>query len=211
MNIGRLAPGHRGDGLLRIQAEQPIDDLASLGLQGSVSGREELVPIPANAPTAPTLDELRAEMEAIPGVAAADGLASVDLPPDSLGSGGVTIDRPVRVFAFDRRYHEHYPSIHLVEGASSARVGAAQRRGGRAWRCRRAERSSFGFPGRRTPLSCRSPAWSTCLARSPCSRAGRSAKLEDFLYVPDSVVVSPETFREEIVPAFDRRGRRSAA
>jgi putative ABC transport system permease protein len=43
------------------------------------------------------------------------------------------------------------------------------------------------------------------LARAtPLFSSRKAAKLEEFLYVPNSVVVAPEVFRDEIVPAFGR-------
>ena len=66
-----------------------------------VIGREDVVPLPANAPLPVGLADLAAEAGRIPGVTAADGLTFVDLPPGSLHASGTTVDRPVRVFAFD--------------------------------------------------------------------------------------------------------------
>lgn len=203
MNIGRLAPGTEVTVSYEARAEQPIDDLASLEPRGSVSGREQLVPIPANAPTSPTLDELRAKVEAIPGVAAADGLASVDLPPDSLGSNGVTVDRPVRVFAFDRRYHEHYPSIQVVEGGFEPGSALLSAEAAAALAVSSGGTIELRLPGRRTPLFLPVAGVVDLSRAQPLFASRKVAKLEDFLYVPDSIVVSPETFREEIVPAFE--------
>ena len=63
-------------------------------------------------------------------MASADGLAFVDLPPGSLRARGIAVPGPVRVFAFDRRYREHYPSIRLVSG-SFRRGSRPAQRGGR--------------------------------------------------------------------------------
>src|SRR5438067_619837 len=41
------------------------------------------------------------------------------------------------------------------------------------------------------------------LARAnPLFSSRKSSKLEDFLYVPDAIIVSPSTFRSRVVPAF---------
>ena len=202
MNIGRLAPAAEVTVSYEAQAAaQPIDDLASLGLQGSVSGREELVPIPANAPTAPTLDELRAEMEAIPGVAAADGLASVDLlglprlgwshgrPPGAR----LRVRSPVpRALPLDPLGRGGFEPGSALLSAEAAAPGGVTGRNGRASASRAPDALSLPVTG------------VVDLSRAqPLFASRKIAKLEDFLYVPDSVVVSPETFREEIVPAFD--------
>ncbi|MDT7577659.1 MAG: hypothetical protein QOH17_3992, partial [Pseudonocardiales bacterium] len=94
----------------------------ALRLQGRISSRESVVPTPANAPAPLTLEQLAAAVRQIPGVAATDTLAFVDLPPGSLSSSGGAIRDTVRVFGFDGRYPQRYPSIRIVGG--SLRPGA---------------------------------------------------------------------------------------
>jgi putative ABC transport system permease protein len=203
MNIGRMGPGEEVTISYAAEATQPIDDGEALRPQGSVSSREQVVPIPANASTAPTLDELRAEVETIAGVAAADGLASVDLPPGSLGGGGSTVDDPVRIFGFDRRYQEHHPSIRIVEGGFERGSALLSAEAAAALAVRPGDTIQLTLPGRRAPLAL-PVAGIVDLARARSLFASRKVtKLEDFLYVPDSVVVNPATFRDEVVPAFD--------
>src|SRR4029077_5818767 len=106
----------------RARAPQSVR-AGSLRPRARVSSRESLVPRPANSPRLLTLEQVRARIASIPGVASADGLAFVDLPPGSLRARGTAAPGPVRVFAFDRRYREHYPSIRLASG--SFRAGGA--------------------------------------------------------------------------------------
>ena len=40
--------------------------------------------------------------------------------------------------------------------------------------------------------------------RTPLFSSRKAAKLEEFLYVPNSVVIPPAMFRDEVVPAFGR-------
>lgn len=199
-NIGTIAPGATATIAYMARADRAVL-VRELRLRARVSSRESIVPTPANGAREWTLEELRAQIETIPGVAAADGLAFVDLPPGSLRARGVTVREPVRVFAFDRRYRDHYPSIRIATG--SLRSGAAMLSA-------EASRALGIGPGGSVVL--RLPAGRTLslpisgvadLARArPLFYSRRSRKLEDFLYVPSSVIVSPSVFARTIIPAF---------
>ena len=117
LNIGRVAPGGVVILTYLARATNEISDVGALAVRGRVSSREAVVPIPANAPEAATLGQLASAIEEISGVAAADGLSFVDLPAKSLRAGGRTVPDRVRVFAFDHRYAEHYPSIRVTAGS----------------------------------------------------------------------------------------------
>ncbi len=199
-NIGSVAPGAtvtitydtRAGRAVRAGAVRP---------RARVSSRESLVPVPANGPRLLTLEQLRRRIAAIPGVAAADGLAFADLPAGSLQSRGVAVPGPVRVFAFDRRYRDHYPSIRVVAG--SFRPGAAVLSA-------EASRSLAIAPGGSVQLSL--PAGRELalpvsgvadLTRArPLFASRRSRTLEEFLYVPQSIVVSPAVFSRSVIPAM---------
>src|SRR3954469_15288653 len=100
-NVGTLAPGEKLRVSYVARAGGSVPSTSTLRLTGKVSSREEVVPIEETAPRPMGLTELTRKIAAIPGVAAADGLAFVDLPG------------PVRLFAFDQSYQRHYPSIRL--------------------------------------------------------------------------------------------------
>src|ERR1700674_1530832 len=63
-----------------------------------------------------TLDQLAQRVSALPGVAGADPLASLDLPAGSLRSGPQSVLQPLRVFAFDQTYLQHYQLVRLSSG-----------------------------------------------------------------------------------------------
>ena len=149
------------------------------------------------------LDDLAAEARRIPGVTAADGLTFVDLPPGSLHAGGTTVDRPVRVFAFDPAYQRHHPSIRIASGALAAGHRHPQRRG--------RPRARHGARRPRSPSTCRaarrrSPSLS---AASPTSRgpprssaAASRASSRTSSTCRTRSIVSPSTFATSILPAF---------
>lgn len=204
LNIGRVPPGAPVTISYAARAGQTVDDPASLRPAGTVSSREELVPIAANASAVLTLEELRDRVASIPGVAAADGLGFVDLPPGALASDGVAIPRPVRVFAFDDAYRAHYPSIRVVTGGFRPASALVSAEAARALTAAPGATIELDLPARAEPL--RLPVSGVVdLARAdPLFSSRKSTKLEAFLYVPDTVVVTPETFRDVVVPAFER-------
>jgi putative ABC transport system permease protein len=204
VNIGRLKPGAAVSISFVVHAEQALDDVASLGFKGTVSSREQVVPTPANAPPVLTLEELQHRVAAIPGVAAADGLGFVDLPPGSLAARPSTVDRPVRVFAFDQLYQAHYPSIQVVDGALSLGSALLSVEAAQALGAEPGASIELGIPGRGTPLALPVSGVVDLTRAQPLFSSRKSTKLEEFLYVPDAVVVTPQTFRDTIIPAFAR-------
>jgi putative ABC transport system permease protein len=140
----------------------------------------------------------------IPGVAAADGLGFVDLPSGSLSAGNSRVHHPVRVFAFDRRYQEHYPSIQFVAGGFQPGSALLSAEAGRALAAEPGTVVELTIAGRRTPLSLLVSGVVDLARAEPLFSSRKSTTLEEFLYVPDSVVVSPETFRDRIIPALGR-------
>ena len=82
-NIGTVAPGATVAITYRARAVRSVH-ARELRLGGRVSSRESLVPAAANGPRHLTLEQVRARIASIPGVASADGLAFVDLPAGTL-------------------------------------------------------------------------------------------------------------------------------
>ena len=202
LNLGSVPAGGRTVLAYRATAGQRLAR-AAVQPQGRVSTREQLVPVRANASAALTVDGLRAQALRVPGVTAADGLWHVDLPPRSVHRGAAVIDRPVRLFAFDPDYRRHYPSIRLVGGrlggaGAVLSVEAARRLGARP-----GDPVTVDLPGG-APLSLPVDGLADLSQAKPLFYSRKVKKLEDFLYVPDCVVVSPETFRAAVLPALRR-------
>jgi putative ABC transport system permease protein len=203
MNIGEVKPGATASISYVVHAEQAVSDVGALPLRGVVSSREQVVPTPANAPPALTLEGLQREVAMIPGVAAADGLSFVDLSPGSLAAGTSSIRHPVRVFAFDRRYQAHYPSIRIAAGGFGPGSALLSAEAARALAAEPSDTVELSIPGRPTPLSLPVSGVVDLARAQPLFSSRKSTKLEEFLYVPDAVVVTPETFRDQIIPAFE--------
>lgn len=211
-NAGTLAPGGRITFTYRARANTTVASVKSLRLTGTVSSREDVVPIHANSSALLTLDELRARILQIPGVAAADGLSFVDLPPGSLhtptsrgGTTGTTdtmIEGPVRVFAFGRSYQQHYPSIRVVSGSFVSGSAVASGEAARALRGGPGTFLSMQLPGRSQVLRMPVSGVADFSQAQPLFSSRKVSKLDDFLYVPLAVVVPPATFRNTVVPAF---------
>jgi putative ABC transport system permease protein len=203
-NVGRMEPGASITISYSVQVTDAITDASALGAQATVSSRELPVPIDANAERILTLDELLARVAAIPGVAAADELGMVDLPPGALSSDGTEVAGPVRLFAFDQAYLDHYPSIDVVAGRLEPGEALLSVEGARSLGIEPGGEISLRIPGRDEPI--RLPVGGVVdLARAePLFSSRKASKLEEFLYVANSVVVSPELFRDEIIPAFGR-------
>jgi putative ABC transport system permease protein len=171
-------------------------------LAGTISSRENVVPIQANGPTELTLEQLQARIASIPGVAAADGLSFVDLPPGSLRASGVTVSHPVRVFGFDRRYQQHYPSIRITAGSFRGGSALLSAEASQALSANPGASVELSLPGRAQRLSLPVSGIADLSQANPLFYSRNSTKLEDFLYVPDAVIVSPATFKNAILPAF---------
>jgi putative ABC transport system permease protein len=93
LNVGTVRPGATFTLSYLARAERAV---AAVRLQGKISSRENVVPVRANAPRPPAPEELRRRVATIPGVAAADVLGFVDLPPGSLTAGGAAVRDPLR-------------------------------------------------------------------------------------------------------------------
>ncbi|MGH2973370.1 MAG: FtsX-like permease family protein [Solirubrobacterales bacterium] len=183
------------------RASRPVT-LAALQPRGTISSRESVVPSPANAASQLTLEELRARIAQIPGVAQADGLSFVDLPPGSLKAGRATINKPVRVFGLDRRYLAHYPSIRIAAGSLSGGSALLSVEASQVLPAKRGTRVNLSLPGRPGRLSLPVGGVADLSRAQPLFSSRNSSKLEEFLYVPNSVIVSPATFKNEILPSY---------
>ena len=201
LNLGTVAAGSTVTLAYRARASVPTDT-RPLRLFGRISSRESIEPAPANAPTPASIEQLAARVRAVPGVAAADTLAFVDLPPGSLSTAGRTIHDTVRVFGFDRQYQRHYPSVRLVSGSLRPGAAALSAESARALGAGLGGHVRLRLPGRSAPLAVPVGAITDLSQARPLFYSRKASDLEAFLYLPHTIVVDPATFRHVIIPAF---------
>ena len=199
-NIGSVAPGATVTITYRTRALRAVRAGAVRG-RARVSSRESLVPVPANGPRLLTLEQLRRRIAAIPGVASADGLAFADLPPGALRAPGMAVPGPVRVFAFDRHYIDHYPSIRVVSGSWQPGAALLSGEASRSLATGPGGSVRLNLPGGRQ-LDLRVSGVADLTRARPLFASRRSRTLEEFLYVPQSIVVSPAVFAHSVIPAM---------
>jgi putative ABC transport system permease protein len=202
LNIGLVPPESAIELTYVVRANRTIGAVHALPLNGTISSREDFVPAPANPPPRLSLRQLTARIARIRGVAAADGLSLVDLPPATLRSSESLVRDKVRVFAFDEDYPTHYPSIRVVAGSFEPQSALLSAEAARRLAAGPGDSVTLRLQGRSRPFSLSvSGVVDLGQARS-LFYSRRSDKLEDFLYVSNSIIVSPSTFRKVFIPAF---------
>jgi putative ABC transport system permease protein len=202
LNLGTVPPKTSVTIAYAATATAAVDSVAALELQAAFSSREVVVPVRANAPGQIGLAELTRRIAEVPGVARAEQLSFVDLAPGSLRAGPRQAAGAVRVFGFDDLYRQHDRTIRIVSGSYRPGHGLLSAEAARALSVRPGDVVRVDLPGARRPLSV-PISGITDLQRARSlffSRQGQ--QLEQFVYVPNTVVVEPEVFATAVVPAF---------
>ncbi len=208
LNIGTVAPGATVRLTYLTRILRFVRAPRSIPLHGTISTREQVVPRPANTATYATVEYLASRASRVPGIAAADTLAFVDVPPHSLRNGSATVGDTVRVFAFDRNYQQHYPSIRLVQGTLRRGAMLLSVESARAIGARLGDKVQLRLPGTATPLVLPVGGITDLSRANPLFYSRLSTSFEDFVYVPNSVVLDPGVFRRIVIPAYRAaRGR----
>lgn len=202
-NVGTLRPGATLTITYTARAGRAVDDTATLPIRGTVSTRENVVPLPANAPATVPMKQLATAIGAIEGVAAADGLYFVDLSPGALRAGGKAVERPVRLFAFSPSYQSHHPKIRLVAGSFAEESAVLSVEAAASLSAEPGATVTMTLPGRYAPVELAVSGVADLAKATPLFASRKSSKLEDFLYVPNSIVVSPATFEGVVMPAYE--------
>ncbi len=201
LNIGTVPSGAKVTISYTARTSAALD-IGSVQPRGQISTRENVVPSPANAPPQLTLPQLRARLAQIPGVSAVDGLAFVDLPSSALQIDGSAVTGAVRLFGLDRRYQQHYPSIRVVSGSFRPGAALVSAEAARHAAGSPAAGIRLRLPGRSAPLSLPVSGVTDVSKAKPLFYSRKSTKLEDFLYVPNDVIVDPTVFQSKVLPAF---------
>ncbi len=201
LTVGTVAPGTtvRLDYAVRATRRLPG---AAVRPSATISTRERPVPERANRPDLVPLDRLRDRVAALPGIAAADQLAFADLPPSSLQAGTATLDRPIKVFGFERAYAERYPAIRVAAGGFARDGALLSPAAARGLGVRPGDHMRLHVPGARRPARLAVSGIVDLSRARALFNSREGLKLEDFLYLPDAIVISPGAFRRLVVPAF---------
>lgn len=200
-NIGTVAPKTTVKLSYVARATAAAAQADEVPFRATIASREDLVPDAVNPPDLVGLDALRNGIAEIPSVSAADRLAFADLPPGSLRAGGATVDRPIRIFGFDQTYAEHYPSIRLASGGFTSGGAMLSPEASRALGVGPGGQVELNLPGAPGPISLPVSGITDLSRAKPLFNSRKGSKLEDFVYVADSIVISPEMFLSKVVPA----------
>ena len=202
MNIGTLEADATRVFEYQATATVAVDPSSALFLS-TVSSREAVTPVDANAADPVDLAQLAIDVAALDGVAFAEPLSFVDLPPGSMSTDSTTNPGAVRVFGFDTGYVDHDDTIHIIEGSQRSGEALLSIEAASALGAGIGDTVSFQLPDATQGRVTISGIVDLTRARSLfASRQG--ADFETFLYVPNSLVVGTVTFADVIVPAYER-------
>ena len=204
LNLGTVPPRATVMVAYRAAAGSGVDSAAALGLHGSFSSREIVTPVAANTAGPASLRELARRIAEVPGVAPADQLSVVDLAPGALHAGSEQAAGPVRLFGFDDRYHQHDAAIRIVSGSYRPGHGLLSAEAARALSAKPGDVVRVDLPGRTTPLAVRISGITDLLRARSLFYSRQGQQLEQFVYVRNTLVIEPELFAKEVVPAFEK-------
>ena len=185
-----------------VVADSAVESVPALGPTASFSSREIGVPVRANTSEPLGLNELTRQIGQIRGVARAESLSFVDLDPGSLSAGPMRPAEAVRVFGLDDRYLEQDPSIRIVDGSYEPGSGLLSAEAARALSVSPGGSVQVRVPGLRQPLSVRISGITDVSQAKSLFYSRQGKQLEQFVYVPNTVIVGPDVFAKTIVPAF---------
>src|SRR4029079_16881495 len=103
---------------------------------------------------------------------------------------------------FDPAYQRHHPSIRIASGALATDRATLSAEAARALGAELGSEITIDLPGGAPPLAIPVGGVADLARATPLFGSRKSSELEDFLYVPSSVIVSPSTFSTSILPAF---------
>ena len=196
LNIGTVPPG--GSVSMRYVATvETAGAITADSFTATFSTREAVLPIAANAGAPVGLPDLVAQIRAIDGIAFADPLSFADLAPGALTTG------PARLFGFDADYAAHDPSIRILQGTQTAGAALLSTEAARTLALAVGDTVTIALPdGSQLALPV-SGIVDLSRARALFS-SRRGANLEEFIYIPNAVILDAAQFADTVMPAFAR-------
>lgn len=202
LNVGDLATSGSSTITYQARAMAAVPSVQALSLSGSVTSHEELAPVAANAAAPLNLADLARQISRLPGVATVDPLGSLDLAAGSLKAGALSVNQPLRVFAFGPTYPAHYPMVRITSGTFSPGTVLLSPDAARALGAAPGAVVSLSVPGRVQPIPLKVGGVAD-FSRADALFASRSPDNQgEFVQVPNVVVVSMDVFQDTILPAL---------
>jgi putative ABC transport system permease protein len=203
-NLGVVEPGTSHRLTYRLRRSGGAEVSADVTLVNSTySSNESVSPVAANQPAAVGLDELAREIAAEPGIATAASLSIADLGTDTLRAGTRVAIGPAKVFGFDSAFAERDESIVIDQGSLTVDGAVLSAEASRALAVGPGGNIDIELPdGSKLDIEVTGVA-DLSRSRSLFS-SRRGGDLETFIYRPNVVIVSSETFADMVLPAFER-------
>ena len=202
MNLGTVPAESKITLEYDVVVDSGVESVPALGPTASFSSREIGVPVKANTSEPLGLAELARQLGQIPGVARAEPLSFVDLDPGSLSAGAKRPPEAVRVFGLDNRYLEGDPSIRIVNGSYEPGSGLLSAEAALALSVGPGDVVQVRVPGRSQPIGVRISGITDVSQAKSLFHSRQGKQLEQFVYVRNTVIVSPDLFANTIMPAF---------
>lgn len=203
LNIGTVARSSSRVITYRLKAQRKVPSIVGLPVQATISTREALTPAQANARPTP-LDALTDKVGRVPGVKAADPLVFVDMAAGAISARRASVPGPVKLFVFDASYQAHYPSIKMLSGRIRPDGALISAEAARALKLGTGEAITLKLPGTAKPLALKVSGITDLSGARPLFESRESSSLESFLYVPYSIVVGHDVYRDQVAPAFEQ-------
>ena len=201
-NLGTIKPGSVRRLSYRVEARRAVPEDEDI-VASSFSTREIVNPVRANQQSAVPLDELAQRIAEIDGVSHASQLSLADLGPGTLKAAGRAVTGPVKILGFDAAYADRDTTVTITDGELSADGAVVSAEAARAMRATIGDVATVTLPDGSTTDVTISGVGDFSRARSLFS-SRRGGDLETFIYNRNSIVVSPRTFADVVMPAYRR-------
>jgi putative ABC transport system permease protein len=201
LNAGSLASGGAATVTYQVRSPAGVPVLAGIPLRGTVVSVEDPIPAAANGQAAVSLSQLASRVAAVPGVSYVDQLASLDLPASTLKAGSTSLAQPLRVFAFDPVFLQHYPMVRQTAGTYAGGTVLLSPDAAQALGAGPGTLLSLSVPGRAAPLLLTVGGLADFSKADPLFAARSIDNQGEFIQVPNVLVMPLATFGT-ILPAL---------
>ena len=201
LSAGSLAAGGTSTVTYQLRPAAAVPVLAGIPLRGTVVSAEDPIPASANGLPAVSLLQLTSRVAAVPGVSYVDQLASIDLPASNLKAGARSLGQPLRVFAFDPVFLQHYPMVRQTSGSYTAGSVLLSPDAAQALGAGPGTDLSLTVPGRAAPLALNVGGLADFSKADPLFASRSADNQGEFIQVPNVLVIPMSTFGT-ILPAL---------